>query len=123
MHEMVNREARHDGVKCAQSGQRAVEVMDDQSYRRIVTKTFASRIQHRGREIDCDRVGRRMLSFHQREKASVSRTEIEYPVRALRNELEQRRFAFLAMRNRIGPLEIIEGVVGLAPKVNGHGKV
>jgi len=123
VHEVMNREARYDGIKCAQNWQRVVEVMDDESHGGIAAKALASGFQHGRREIDCDRVGWWKGSFHEREKTSVAGTEIEDAARALGNELKQSRFTLLAMSNRIGALEIVEGMVGLAPKINGHGKV
>jgi hypothetical protein len=47
-------------------------------------------------------------------------SQVENAARGSGNELEQRRFAFRAMRNRIRAFEVVEGVIGASPEINRH---
>jgi hypothetical protein len=62
-----------------------------------------------------------MLRFHQGQQPPISGTQVENAARGLRNELEQRRFAFGAMRYGVGSSEVLEGVIGFSPEIDWHG--
>ena len=65
----------------------------------------------------------RMLAFCRRQQSSGSGTQIENAAGGLGNELEQRRFAFCAMRNGVGSFEVVERVIGSGLEIDRHGTV
>lgn len=121
--DMMDRKAGNDSVKLAQGGEWMVEVMRHHGNGRIAGKALSGSLKHGRREVDGDRFRIRMLTLHQRQQPSISCTQIENAARGLRNELEQRRFAFRAMRNAVGSLEVVEGVIGSGPEIDGHATV
>jgi hypothetical protein len=123
VHDMMDREAGDDRVKLAQAGKWVIEVVGYHGNGEIAGKALLGGFEHGRREVDCDGFRVRMLTFHQGQQSSISRTQVENAACGLGNKLQQRRFAFCAMRNRIGSFEIVEGVIGSGPEIDGHGRV
>src|SRR5208282_1638528 len=121
--DMMDREAGDDSVKLAEVGKRVIEVVGYHGQRGIAGKALLGGLKHGRREVNCNRFRVRMLAFHQGQQPSISGTQVENAARGLGNELEQRRFAFCAMRYGVGSSEVVEGVLGSSPEIDGHGTV
>src|ERR1039457_14971 len=109
---MMDREAGDDSIKLAQVGEWVIEVVGYHGNGSIAGKALLGGVEHRGREVNGDGFRVRMIAFYQGQQSSVSSAQIENAARGWGNELEQRRFAFRAMRNRVGSFEVVEGVIG-----------
>src|SRR5579871_295267 len=105
---MVNGEARDYGVEGADRGQRVIKIVGDDLDPAVCSETFVQLIQHRRREIDCDCVRFRASELHQRQQAASATAEIEDAMERTGQEIEEDRFAFGAMRNAIGALEVVQ---------------
>ena len=59
------------------------------------------------------------ILLNQREQAAIAGAEVEDAVRVFGNKFQQCGFAFGAVRDGIGALEVIAGVVGGRPEIDG----
>jgi hypothetical protein len=123
VHDMMDREAGDDRIKPAEVGKGIIEVVGYDGNGRIAGKALFGGLEHGWREVDCNGFRVRMLTFHQGEQSSISRTQVENAARGLGNELEQCRFAFCAMWNGVGSVEVFEDVISAGPEIGGYGRV
>ena len=77
-----------------------------------ILEAIAQALQHGGRKVHRDgfRIGMREL--HEPQQASVAAAEVEKSADARRQSIQQSRFPFGAMRDRVGAAEIIQRVFG-----------
>ena len=116
--QMMDGEARNDGVKPAQFGQAYVEVVLDDGDSRVGGKITAQAGDHHRGKIERHRLGIGVLELDQAEQAPVAAPQIEKPRDTCRQAIEQSGFAFPAVGNRIRLFQIIQSVPGLSPKVD-----
>ncbi len=121
VHEMMNGEAGNDGVELAQRGQRVVEIVGDDGDGGIPGEAPTCSFEHCGRKIDGHsfHAGGGQLSLSKCEQAAVAGAEIKNALCCLRNKLQKGRFSFGAMEDGIGAFEIVAGVAGRSPEVDG----
>src|SRR5208282_3270686 len=120
---MMDREAGDDSIELAQVGKWMIEVVGNDGNGRITGKSLCGGVEHGRRKVNGDGLGVGMLAFDQRQQSSISGAEIENAARGWGNELEQGRFALGAMLDGVGPFEVVEGVIGLSPEIDGHATV
>src|SRR4051794_17120075 len=103
---MVNGEARHDGVECAELlRQRLFEVMRDDADVGTGCEARPQTIEHDRRKIERDSFCRSASLEHTPEQPAVTAPEIKYARGPRRYPFEQRRFTLGAVRYRICPIE------------------
>src|SRR6202034_2237688 len=74
-----------------------------------------------GRKINRHGFRSDVLATNKIQQASVAGAQVKGSTSRRRNELEQRRLAFLAMGNRVGTFEIVAGVLVRGPEIDGLG--
>src|SRR5215213_5298975 len=75
---VMDGETRHDCIECSErSGQRFVEVVNNDADGRIATEPAAKSFDHRRRKIKCDRCRLRVSQFHKSQQATVAAAEIQ----------------------------------------------
>ena len=125
VHQMMNREAGDDGIELAQDVEMFeegfVQIVSHDSNGRLPGKALAGGLQHGGRKINSHGFSSDLLATNKIQQASVAGAQVKDSTSRRRNELEQRRLAFLAMANRVGTFEIVAGVVVRGPEIDGLG--
>src|SRR5579862_565594 len=118
VHQVMNGEARNYRIELTQRRKRYVEIVSHDTNRRLSGEAPPRRVQHGRRKINGHSLGFRMFSPDNTEQVSVSGTQVENAPCVRRNEFEQRRFSFAAMRNRVRPFQIVAGVLLRSPKID-----
>src|SRR5262245_28951116 len=83
----------------------------------VVRKSLLESSDHRVGEVECNAMETRMDQPHERQQSAVTTPEIENPIHARWQTLEQRCLTFRAMRNGIRLLQIRNRVLGQVPKI------
>lgn len=121
VHQMVNGEAGDDRVEFAQRRQRVIKIVGHNRDRGIRREALASGLEHSRGKVDGNRfhLGQGIASaladqcrLHTSEQPAVAGAQIEHPLRGGGKEFEKRGFALAAVRNGIGPFQVIAGVLG-----------
>ena len=116
---VVDREAGDDSVKSSELRERLIEVVFNDADTWMCGEPLLQAMKHGGRKVDRNAVCVRKMLKNFGEQAAVTGTEVEHANRRGRQQLEQRRFTFRAMRNAVGALEVSGGVFSFDPLVNG----
>ena len=118
MNQMMNREARNDGVEPSHLWESLVEIVTDDCNAAVATVRLLQSVQHRGREIERHELRARPDCLRQFDHSASAGAEIKNARDPSRQALEQASLALDAMRNRIRAAEIIERVRFGGPKID-----
>jgi hypothetical protein len=114
---MMDHETRDHAIEASHSGQRFFEIVDDDGHISGCAKTLTQRVQHSRREIQRHELCLRSGRSDQPQQSSSAASQIENARGILRNEFQQRGFAFYAMRDGICPAKIFERMLGGGPEI------
>lgn len=120
--QMVNGKTRNNGIKLAERWHGSIQIVLNYLYARVPCEALAHRFQHGWRKVQGNSFRVLILpqsTPDQRQQPAISGAEIENPPGMCGDELQQRGFPLLPMRDGIGALQVLLGVLAGSPEIDG----
>src|ERR1700728_4063822 len=81
----------------------------------VISEALACRVEHDLGEVNTDANDLGTIALQQREQATVARSEVKYATTVARYLFEQDALSLCAMREAVGPVEIVQDALRVSP--------